>query len=101
MTVDPTSARPGTTTPGGAAADALTPGVDAPTWPVEFADRYRAAGFTARGIGRGDRVVVQLPNIGEFVEVVFAVFRVGALPVFWPCPCSPRPPPGTHSLSAP
>ncbi|MEU6357588.1 (2,3-dihydroxybenzoyl)adenylate synthase [Streptomyces sp. NPDC047072] len=109
----------------------LTPGVDAPTWPAEFADRYRAAGywrgetfggvlreraaahpdrialvdpapvrrtwtyrelderadrlaagFAARGIGRGDRVVVQLPNIGEFVEVVFALFRIGALPVF-------------------
>ncbi|MYX29872.1 (2,3-dihydroxybenzoyl)adenylate synthase [Streptomyces sp. SID8381] len=112
-------------------ADALTPGVDAPTWPEEFAERYRAAGhwrgetfggmlreraaahpdrialvdpaperrtwtyreldeaadrlaagFAARGIGRGDRVVVQLPNVGEFVEVVFALFRIGALPVY-------------------
>ncbi|MGW4024910.1 (2,3-dihydroxybenzoyl)adenylate synthase [Streptomyces sp. NPDC005009] len=111
--------------------DALTPGLDAPTWPTEFADRYRrsgywrgetfggvlreratahpdrialvdpaperrtrtyrelddaadrlAAGFAARGIGRGDRVVVQLPNVAEFVEVVFALFRIGALPVF-------------------
>ncbi|MCT9075725.1 (2,3-dihydroxybenzoyl)adenylate synthase [Streptomyces fulvoviolaceus] len=109
----------------------LTPGVDSPTWPREFAERYRAAGywrgetfggvlreraaahpdrlalvdpaperrtwtyrelderadrlaagFAARGIGRGDRVVVQLPNIGEFVEVVFALFRIGALPVY-------------------
>ncbi|MFC4908164.1 (2,3-dihydroxybenzoyl)adenylate synthase [Actinomadura gamaensis] len=109
----------------------ITPGVDAPTWPAEFADRYRAAGhwrgetfggmlreraaahpdrialidpaperrtwtyreldervdrlaagFAARGIGRGDRVVLQLPNIGEFVEVVFALFRIGALPVY-------------------
>ncbi|MEU6458106.1 AMP-binding protein [Streptomyces sp. NPDC047065] len=113
------------------APTALTPGVDAPTWPAEFADRYReagywrgetfggvlreraaahpdrvalvdpaperrvrtyreldeaadrlAAGFAARGIGRGDRVVVQLPNVAEFVEVVFALFRIGALPVF-------------------
>ncbi|MER5550664.1 (2,3-dihydroxybenzoyl)adenylate synthase [Streptomyces sp. NPDC002793] len=104
---------------------------DAPTWPVEFAARYRAAGhwrgetfggvlreraaahpdrvavvdpapgrrewtygelderasrlaagFTARGISPGDRVVVQLPNIAEFVEVVFALFRIGALPVY-------------------
>ncbi|MFD7709656.1 (2,3-dihydroxybenzoyl)adenylate synthase [Streptomyces sp. NPDC059786] len=110
---------------------ALTPGVDAPTWPAEFAERYRAAGywrgetfggvlreraaahpdrialvdpaperrtwtyrelderadrlaagFAARGIGRGDRVVLQLPNVGEFVEVVFALFRIGALPVY-------------------
>ncbi len=111
--------------------DALTPGLDAPTWPVEFADRYRergywrgetfggvlreraaahpdrialvdpaprrrtrtyreldeaadrlAAGFAERGIGRGDRIVVQLPSVAEFVEVVFALFRIGALPVF-------------------
>lgn len=109
----------------------LTPGVDAPTWPEEFAERYRraghwrgetfgrmlreraaahpdrvalvdfapgrrtrtyrqldeaadrlAAGFAGRGIGRGDRVVVQLPNTAEFAEVVFALFRLGALPVF-------------------
>ncbi|MGI5228139.1 (2,3-dihydroxybenzoyl)adenylate synthase [Actinoallomurus sp. CA-142502] len=112
-------------------APATTPGVDAPTWPPEFAERYRAAGywrgetfgrmlreraaahpdrtalvdpaperrtwtyrelderadrlaagFAARGIGRGDRVVLQLPNVGEFVEVVFALFRIGALPVY-------------------
>lgn len=105
--------------------------VDAPTWPADFAARYRAAGYwqgetfgqmlRARavqypdrvavvdpagagrrwtyaeldrradrlaaglrdsGIGRGDRVVVQLPNVAEFFEVVFALFRIGALPVF-------------------
>ncbi|MER8029961.1 (2,3-dihydroxybenzoyl)adenylate synthase [Streptomyces bauhiniae] len=110
---------------------ATTPGLDAPTWPAEFAARYRAAGywrgetfggvlrdraaahpdrlalvdpaperrtwtyrelderadrlaagFAARGIGKGDRVVLHLPNIGEFVEVVFALFRLGALPVY-------------------
>lgn len=110
----------------------LTPGSpDAPTWPAEFAARYRAAGywrgetfgdflreratahpdqtalvdpaptrrtwtyreldesadrlaagFAARGITKGDRVVLQLPNIGEFIEVVFALFRIGALPVY-------------------
>ncbi|MEU4659627.1 AMP-binding protein, partial [Streptomyces sp. NPDC023723] len=109
----------------------LTPGVDSPTWPAEFAARYRAAGywrgetfgsmlreraaahpdrialidpaperrtwtyreldqradrlaagFLARGIRKGDRVVVQLPNVGEFFEVVFALFRIGALPVY-------------------
>ncbi|WP_171166980.1 (2,3-dihydroxybenzoyl)adenylate synthase [Streptomyces sp. I05A-00742] len=41
-----------------------------------------AAGLLARGIGKGDRVVVQLPNVAEFFEVVFALFRIGALPVF-------------------
>ncbi|MET7619107.1 (2,3-dihydroxybenzoyl)adenylate synthase [Streptomyces sp. NPDC005408] len=104
---------------------------DAPTWPADFAARYRAAGywmgetfgqmlrgragqhpdrvavvdpagagrrwtygeldrradrlaagFRDAGIGRGDRVVVQLPNVAEFFEVVFALFRIGALPVF-------------------
>ncbi|WP_066927847.1 (2,3-dihydroxybenzoyl)adenylate synthase [Streptomyces sp. NBRC 110611] len=112
-------------------ADPAAPDADAPTWPAEFARRYRAAGhwrgetfggmlreraaahpdrtalvdpaperrtwtyrelderadrlaagFTARGIAKGDRVVVQLPNIGEFAEVVFALFRIGALPVY-------------------
>ncbi|MEU1373586.1 (2,3-dihydroxybenzoyl)adenylate synthase [Streptomyces triculaminicus] len=107
------------------------PTVDAPGYPAEFAERYRAAGwwrgetfggmlreraerhpdrvavvdpaaggrrrtygeldaradrlaagFLARGIGKGDRVVVQLPNIAEFFEVIFALFRIGALPVF-------------------
>lgn len=123
--VDPLDPLPDT------AALATTPGADAPTWPAEFAERYRAAGywrgetfggvlreraathpgrialvdpeperrtwtyrelderadrlaagFAARGIGKGDRVVLQLPNIGEFVEVVFALFRIGALPVY-------------------
>ncbi|GGY40630.1 (2,3-dihydroxybenzoyl)adenylate synthase [Streptomyces omiyaensis] len=45
------------------------------------ADRL-AAGLAARGIGAGDRVVVQLPNVAEFLEVIFALFRLGALPVF-------------------
>lgn len=110
---------------------AVTPGVDAPTWPADVAARYRAAGywrgetfggmlreraaahpdrialvdpeperrtwtyrelderadrlaagFIARGIAKGDRVVLQLPNVGEFAEVVFALFRIGALPVY-------------------
>ncbi|MFI9237765.1 (2,3-dihydroxybenzoyl)adenylate synthase [Streptomyces sp. NPDC053079] len=47
----------------------------------ERADRL-AAGLLARGIGKGDRVVVQLPNVAEFFEVIFALFRIGALPVF-------------------
>ncbi|WP_018683801.1 (2,3-dihydroxybenzoyl)adenylate synthase [Actinokineospora enzanensis] len=41
-----------------------------------------AHGFRARGIRPGDRVVVQLPNVAEFVSVVFGLFRAGALPVF-------------------
>ncbi|WP_171168495.1 (2,3-dihydroxybenzoyl)adenylate synthase [Streptomyces sp. I05A-00742] len=99
-----------------------------PTWPAEFAERYRreglwrgetldgllrtwaeryagrtalvhgerrftyeeldrradrmAAGFRRHGIGPGDRVVLQLPNVAEFVIVCFALFRAGAKPVF-------------------
>ncbi|MFF0205648.1 (2,3-dihydroxybenzoyl)adenylate synthase [Streptomyces sp. NPDC005017] len=45
------------------------------------ADRL-AAGLRADGVRRGDRVVVQLPNVAEFFETVFALFRIGALPVF-------------------
>ncbi|QEU97555.1 (2,3-dihydroxybenzoyl)adenylate synthase [Streptomyces kanamyceticus] len=104
--------------------------LEAPTWPEEFATRYReagwwrgetfgqllsdratehpdriaivdpasnrrwtyadldlradrlAAGLIARGIAKGDKVVVQLPNIAEFFETIFALFRIGALPVF-------------------
>jgi 2,3-dihydroxybenzoate-AMP ligase len=45
------------------------------------ADRL-AAGFSGLGIGPKDRVVVQLPNHLEFFAVIFALFRLGALPVF-------------------
>ncbi len=45
------------------------------------ADRL-AAGFGGLGIGPKDRVVVQLPNHPEFFAVIFALFRLGALPVF-------------------
>nr|AVR52597.1 2,3-dihydroxybenzoate-AMP ligase [Streptomyces sp. FXJ1.235] len=41
-----------------------------------------AAGFVRQGIAAGDRVVVQLPNVPEFVIVCFALFRIGAKPVF-------------------
>ncbi|WP_323118071.1 (2,3-dihydroxybenzoyl)adenylate synthase [Burkholderia alba] len=41
-----------------------------------------ASGFTALGIRPRDRVVLQLPNRVEFFAAVFALFRIGALPVF-------------------
>ncbi len=40
-----------------------------------------ARGLRARGVGRADRVVVQLPNLVEFVALSFALYRIGALPV--------------------
>lgn len=50
----------------------------------DLADRIDrvAAGFRKQGIRAGDRVVLQLPNVPEFVVVAFALFRVGAKPVF-------------------
>lgn len=47
----------------------------------ERATRF-AAGLQKLGIQKGDRVVVQLPNIIPYVEAVFALFKIGALPVF-------------------
>ncbi|WP_130839249.1 (2,3-dihydroxybenzoyl)adenylate synthase [Corynebacterium neomassiliense] len=41
-----------------------------------------AGGFSAAGLERGDRVVVHLPNIPEFIETVFALWHIGVLPVF-------------------
>ncbi|MEV6931363.1 (2,3-dihydroxybenzoyl)adenylate synthase [Dactylosporangium sp. NPDC051485] len=41
-----------------------------------------AAGLHRIGVRRGDRVVVQLPNRAEYFDVIFALFRLGALPVF-------------------
>ncbi|MCZ4556780.1 AMP-binding protein [Rhodococcus maanshanensis] len=44
------------------------------------ADRM-AYGLIALGIAPGDRVVVQLPNVPEFVAVLFGLLRAGAIPV--------------------
>lgn len=41
-----------------------------------------AGGFVTLGIRPRDRVVLQLPNCAAFFAVVFALFRIGALPVF-------------------
>lgn len=45
------------------------------------ADRL-ASGLRALGIGRDDRVVVHLPNVVEFPVLAFALFRLGAVPIF-------------------
>lgn len=47
---------------------------------AERADRL-AVHLRRLGIKRGDRIVVQLPNIPEFLYLCFALFRLGALPV--------------------
>ncbi|MGS0892119.1 (2,3-dihydroxybenzoyl)adenylate synthase [Burkholderia stagnalis] len=41
-----------------------------------------ARALIACGIAPGERVVVQLPNCVAFFAVTFALFRIGALPVF-------------------
>lgn len=41
-----------------------------------------AAGFTQLGLDRGARVLVQLPNVPEFLSVVFGLLRASLLPVF-------------------
>ena len=43
--------------------------------------RATAAGFADRGIGSGDRVLVQLPNSVCFAVVLFALLECGAVPV--------------------
>ncbi len=45
------------------------------------ADRV-AAGFLARGVRPGERVVLQLPNIPEFLAVMLGLIRAGIVPVF-------------------
>ncbi|WP_280269928.1 (2,3-dihydroxybenzoyl)adenylate synthase [Nocardia wallacei] len=49
---------------------------------LDHRSRALATGLRRLGIARHDRVLVQLPNRAEFVEVIFALFRLGALPVF-------------------
>ncbi len=41
-----------------------------------------AAGFLALGLKPGDRVVVQLPNLPEFLSVIFGLFRAKLIPVY-------------------
>ncbi|OZF56500.1 2,3-dihydroxybenzoate-AMP ligase [Rhodococcus sp. 14-2470-1b] len=43
-----------------------------------------AAGFERLGIRRGERVVVHLPNIPDYVALVFALYEIGAVPVLTP-----------------
>ncbi|MFE6174496.1 (2,3-dihydroxybenzoyl)adenylate synthase [Streptomyces sp. NPDC056464] len=46
-----------------------------------WADRL-AAGFAAHGLRAGDRIVVQLPNVPEFMAIAFALMRLGVKLVF-------------------
>ena len=48
---------------------------------LETAARRMAAGWQRRGFGRGDKIVLQLPNSIEFVVSAFALFKLGVIPV--------------------
>jgi len=41
-----------------------------------------AAGFLGAGLRQGDRVLVHLPNIPDFIAVVMGLFRAGLIPVY-------------------
>ncbi|MDY0309093.1 MAG: AMP-binding protein [Castellaniella sp.] len=41
-----------------------------------------AAGFLHAGLRQGDRVLVHLPNIPDFIAVVMGLFRAGLIPVY-------------------
>ncbi|WP_411103277.1 AMP-binding protein [Streptomyces sp. cmx-4-9] len=53
-----------------------------------------AAGFRLRGLRPGQRAVVQLPNVPEFVVTVFALMRAGLVPAL--CPVTYRAPEVSH-----
>lgn len=44
--------------------------------------RHFAVGLHRLGIGARDRVLLQMPNVAEFYLACYALFRLGALPVF-------------------
>lgn len=51
---------------------------------AEVDDKARriASGLLERGLRPGDRVVLQLPNVPEFVPVIGGLFKAGVWPVF-------------------
>lgn len=54
---------------------------------LTYIDLYKeiskiSGGFLRLGIKNGDKVLIQLPNCIDFVIVSFALFKIGALPIF-------------------
>lgn len=49
---------------------------------LEQQTRARAAWYAAHGIGPGEAVIVQLPNVLDYLEAIFGLFILGAVPVF-------------------
>ncbi len=46
----------------------------------ELVDRF-AAGLTALGVGKDDKVIIYLPNTPQFVIAFYALIKIGAVPV--------------------
>ncbi len=62
---------------------AATDAVRSLTWAQLDATVARAAAvLTDAGIGRGDGVIVQMTNSVAYLETIFALWRIGAVPVF-------------------
>jgi acyl-coenzyme A synthetase/AMP-(fatty) acid ligase len=76
---------PALRTPGKVALEVLAgPGVVAERWThaaLAEAVRRTAGGLAARGIGRGDRVLLRLGNSADFPVLFFAANALGAVPV--------------------
>jgi bile acid-coenzyme A ligase len=68
---------------------------------LESASNRRARALLQAGVGERDRVIVSMPNRTEFVECVYALWKIGAIP----CPVSHRLTSGEfeqiHALVAP
>jgi len=59
---------------------AIVCGSSAMTWAsLDAAVNRFAHGLAARGIGRGDRVVLACPNLPQFVVAYYAVLKLGAI----------------------
>jgi 3-oxocholest-4-en-26-oate---CoA ligase len=61
---------------------AIVQGTVSRTW-AQFDDRAArlAAALQARGVGVGDKIAVDMYNSPEFLEIVFASLKLGAVPV--------------------
>ncbi|MEV6095335.1 AMP-binding protein [Nocardia sp. NPDC051981] len=60
---------------------ALLSGTETSYAALDLAADRMAHGFLTLGIRPGDRVVLQLPNVPEFVPVLFGLLRAGIIPV--------------------
>ena len=48
---------------------------------IENISKKYAKGFLDEGLKKGDKVVLQLPNSAELIFVIFALFKIGVIPI--------------------